>query len=99
MCNNNKMTETRLDLDATSHSKRGGKPETITMGLKTPGKYVFRVSEYKGKNSDGLLNSGGVVTYYAESEVQKYIVGRDGYVTGINWCVVVWQGEGSEVAG
>jgi len=88
VCNKKKMTETRLDLDATSHSKRGGKPETITLGLKTPGKYVFRVSEYGGKNSDGLLHSGAIVTYYAESEVQKYVAGRDGYITGINWCVV-----------
>lgn len=87
------MTETRLDLDATSHSKRGGKPETITLGLKTPGKYVFRVSEYQGRNPDGLLNSGAIVTYYAESEVEKFIVGRDGYVTGINWCVFTFGGK------
>jgi hypothetical protein len=57
------------------------------LGLKTPGNYVFRVSEYTGANSDGLMGSGAVVTYYAESEVQKFVVGRDGYVTGINWCV------------
>ena len=49
---------------------------------------MFRVSEYGGKNSDGLLHSGAIVTYYAESEVQKYVAGRDGYITGINWCVV-----------
>ena len=57
-CNKDKITQVKLDLDATSHSKRGGKPETTTFGVKVPGKYVFRVSEYKGRDSNGLLNSG-----------------------------------------
>lgn len=45
------------DLDASSHSaeKGGGNPETIiTLGLATAGKYVFRVQEYSGKNSDAM---------------------------------------------
>ena len=58
VCNKNQITEVRLDLDATSHSRKGGKPETTTFGVKVPGKYVFRVSEYSGKDSAGLLGSG-----------------------------------------
>ncbi len=58
VCNKNQITEVKLDLDATSHGKKGGKPETTTFGVKVPGKYVFRVSEYQGTDSAGLLGSG-----------------------------------------
>jgi len=96
-CNRNKVTQVKLDLDAASHNKKGGKPETITFGLKAPGKYVFRVSVYKGKNSNDLMNSGGIVSYYAEDVQEKFIVGRDGYVTGINWFVFYIDGSTGEI--
>jgi hypothetical protein len=91
-CNKNKITQVKLDLDATSHSKRGGKPETTTFGVKVPGKYVFRVSEYKGRDSNGLLNSGAVVNYFSEDAQKQFVVGQDGYVTGINWFVFYLDG-------
>ncbi len=46
---------------------------------------MYRVNEYKGDDSNGLLKSGAVVKYYSESEASEFIVGRDGYVSGINW--------------
>jgi hypothetical protein len=66
------------DLDATSHSaeKGGGNPETITLGLATAGKYVFRVQEYSGKNSDAILASSAAVSFYSEDLMQTFMIGR-----------------------
>ena len=73
ICNQGKVTQTVLDFDAISHSKRGGKPETITLGMNNPGKYVFRVAEYKGKDSSGLLNSGVRVLFSHASRTRVTI--------------------------
>jgi len=97
ICNTMKVTQVKLDLDSVSHSKRGGLPETTTLGILTAGKYVFRTTEFGGRNSDGLLNSGAVVTYYAENEQVSFVVGRDGYVSGISWFVFFLDGATGEI--
>jgi len=96
-CNTGKMSQVKLDLDATGHSQRGGKPETITFGLVTAGKYVFRVQEYKGKDSDALMESGATVSFYSEDFAKTFMIGRDGYVVGINWFVFYIDGNTKEV--
>ena len=40
------------------------------------GKYVFRVQEYKGKDSDALLESGATVSFYSENEAKTFMIGR-----------------------
>jgi len=96
-CNTGSLSEVKLDLDATGHSKRGGNPETITFGLVTAGKYIFRVQEYKGKNSDALMQSGATVDFYSEREAKTFMIGRDGYVVGINWFVFYIDGATKEI--
>jgi hypothetical protein len=96
-CNKNLLSEVRLDLDATGHNRMGGNPETITFGLVTAGKYVFRVMEYKGKDSDSLMQSGATVSFYSEDFVRTFMIGRDGYVVGINWFVFYIDGATKEI--
>ena len=97
VCNSGLLSEVKLDLDATGHSRRGGNPETITFGLVTAGKYVFRVMEYKGKTSDQLLQSGATVSFYSEEMATTFMIGRDGYVAGINWFVFYIDGATKEI--
>jgi len=93
VCNRGKIDQVKLDLDATSHSRRGGNPETTTFGVLTSGKYVMRVQQYHGSDSAGLLESGAVVDFYSENYQTRFVVGRDGYVEGINWFVFYIDGD------
>ena len=61
------------------------------------GKYIFRVQEYKGKTSDALMNSGATVDFYSEKETKTFMIGRDGYVVGINWFVFYMDGVTKEI--
>jgi len=96
-CNAGASTQVSLDLDSTSHNQQGGKPETITFGIITPGRYIYRVQVYKGVSSDALLSSGAVVTVYSEDFQMRYKVGRDGYIEGINWFVFYVDGATMEI--
>jgi len=97
ICNEGKIDQVNLDLDATSHSQRGGNPETTTFGVLTSGKYVMRVQQYRGSDSSGLLNSGAVVDFYSEMYQTRFAVGRDGYVEGINWFVFYIDGDSRKI--
>lgn len=92
-CNAGTIMEVNLDLDALSHSTRGGLPETITFGLIQPGKYVFWSNEYRGRNAAALVNSGASVAFYSEEFQQRFMVGRDGYINGLNWYVFYIDGD------
>ena len=37
------------------------------------------------------------VSYYAENELDEFIIGRDGYVSGINWFVFYLDGATGEI--
>lgn len=96
-CFQDSIKYTHLDLDATSHSRRGGLPETITIGYLSTGKYVFWAKEYQGVNEQGLLNSGAVATFYAEGFQERFRVGRDGYLQGPTWYVFWLDGATKEI--
>jgi len=96
-CDEGTLSQVTLDLDALAHSRRGGLPETVTFGLITPGKYTFWVSEYRGRDENGLLGSGASVSFYSEGFQRRFMVGRDGYVEGINWYVFYIQGDTKEL--
>mmetsp|Transcript_4983 Transcript_4983/g.15665 ORF Transcript_4983/g.15665 Transcript_4983/m.15665 type:complete len:96 (+) Transcript_4983:7994-8281(+) len=55
-------------------------------------RYIYRVNQYKGTTSDTLLASGAMVTFYSEDFQQKFNIGVDGYVEGINWFVFYIDG-------
>jgi hypothetical protein len=63
----------------------------------TAGKYVFRVQEYKGRDSDALLESGASVSFYSEDLAKTFIIGRDGYIVGINWFVFYIDGNTKQI--
>jgi len=96
-CFQDSIKYTHLDLDATSHSSRGGKPETITIGYLSTGRYVFYAKEYRGVNEQGLLNSGAVASFYAEGFQRRCRVGRDGYLQGPTWYVFWIDGTTKEI--
>jgi len=49
-----------------------------------------------GKDSDGLMQSGATVSFYSESIAKRFMIGRDGYVVGINWFVFYINGDTKE---
>jgi hypothetical protein len=97
VCNKDAMTQVSLDLDSTGHTPQGGKPETTSFGSIVGGRYIYRVQVYQGTTSDVLLNSAAVVTFYSEDFQQRFVVGRDGYVEGINWFVFYLDGATQQV--
>mmetsp|Transcript_4991 Transcript_4991/g.15814 ORF Transcript_4991/g.15814 Transcript_4991/m.15814 type:complete len:363 (+) Transcript_4991:7119-8207(+) len=92
-------TQVSLDLDSTNHNAQGGSPETTTFGTLVPARYIYRVNQYKGTTSDTLLASGAMVTFYSEDFQQKFNIGVDGYVEGINWFVFYIDGTDMSVRG
>ena len=49
-----------------------------------------------GKDSDALMESGATVSFYSENVAKTFMVGRDGYVVGINWFVFYIDGDTKE---
>jgi len=69
---------------------RAGGPETITIHKIRPGRYRFRVSEYKGpqENPERLKLSGAFVAVYSAGGFLEFEVGQDGFIKVIPCCCV-----------
>lgn len=93
--------EYRLDKDDTST----GGPETITILKILPGKYVFRVNEYRGVATapKWAVSQSAVTFYNPMGSAYHFAVGStpgvatNGYIDGTNWYVFTMDGQTGQV--